>query len=292
VACPGVDTVEPAPCASIGVQLVPPYDGRYTCFDLGPVPGVMTTRYGGLSLTAEPCSTTLLIGVNANAFGAKLHAVGVTRNARGHLNGFSGLASPMIDAPYHDGGVAYGPGGVLFITRYPVNEIQQTLPGSTGVDKVIPLAPLMVSSSAASLNFVPTNLPGGGSLKLVTFGGGDWFTLLLSPDGLGTYDIVAAKRERTLTGGPEGFVYVAAGSPLVAAHSVLVSEWSGRRISIYEIDQNGNPRLDTSRSFINGLNGAEGAYRDPATGDFFFSTWGHPLGDRVIVVRGFAPIIN
>jgi hypothetical protein len=290
--CPGTDTVEPASCASIGVTLAAPYDSRYTCLDLGPVPGVTTTRYGGVTLTADRCSTSLIIGVNANAFNAKLHAVAVTRDVRGHVNGFAGMATPLIDAPFHDGGVAYGPGGVLFITRYPVNEIQQTRPGSTAVDKVTSLGPLMVSSSAASLNFVPARLPGAGMLKLATFSGGDFYTLLLSPDGQGTYDIVGAKMERRLTGGPEGFVYVAGGSPLIPANSMLVSEWSARRISIYETDQGGNPKLDTVANFITGLNGAEGAYRDPATGDFFFSTWGHAMGDRVIVVRGFAPMID
>jgi hypothetical protein len=292
VACAGTDTVEPASCASIGVTLAPPYDSRYTCFDLGPVPGVTTTRYGGVTLTADRCSTSLIIGVDANAFNAKLHAVEVTRDVGGHVNGFSGTAVPLIDAPYHDGGVAYGPGGVLFITRFPVNQIQQTRPGSTSVDKVTSLAPLLVPSSAAALNFVPTRLPGAGMLKLVTFGGGEFFTLLLSPDGQGTYDIVGAKLERRLTGGPEGFVYVAGGSPLIPVNSMLVSEWTARRISIYETDGAGNPKVDTVANFITGLNGAEGAYRDPTTGDFFFSTWGHAMGDRVIVVRGFAPMID
>ena len=41
---------------------------------------------------------------------------------------------------------------------------------------------------------------------------------------------------------------------------------------------------------MTGLHGAEGAFRDPATGDFFFSTWGQ-MADRTIVVRGFAPIV-
>ena len=250
--CVGTDSVEPVSCAAIGVVLAAPYDSRYTCFDLGPVPGVITTKYGGLSLTADRCSATLIIGVNANAPGAKLYSVGVTRDTSGHVNGFSGTASVLIDAPFHDGGVAFGPGGVLFITRWPVNEIQQTKPGSAGVDKVTSLTPLGVPASASSLNFVPASLPGGGSLKLVTYSGGDWFTLLLSPDGLGTYDIVGAKRERRLQGGPEGFVYVAAGSPLIPAHSVLVSEWSARRISLYETDQNGNPKLDTSARLHHG----------------------------------------
>jgi hypothetical protein len=292
VPCPGKEGPSPASCAAIGVVLAPPYDSRYTCLDLGPVPGVTTPKYGGLSLSAERCSSTLIIGVDANAAAAKLYAVEVTRDLLGHVNGFAADATVMIDAPYHDGGVAFGPGGVLFITRWPVNEIQQTKPGSAGVDKVISLDPFLIPRSASSLNFVPANLPGGGALKLVTFGGGDWFTLLLMPDGLGTYDIVGAKKERTLTGGPEGFVYVAAGSPLIDANSVLVSEWSARRISLYETDQSGNPKLDTSHDFITGLSGAEGAYRDPTTGDFFFSTWGHASGDRVIVVRGFTPLIN
>ncbi len=292
VACPGTSTAEPATCAAVGVRVAPPYDSRYSCFDLGPVPGVTTPKYGGLTMTSERCSPTLIIGVDANAFNAKLYSLALTRDAGGHVNGFSGNATVLIDAPYHDGGVAFGPGGVLFITRWPSNEIQQTKPGSLGVDKVISLAQFGVPSASASLNFVPTSLPGGGSLKLVTFSGGDWFTLLLNPDGQGTFDIVGARHERRLQGGPEGFVYVAAGSPLIPKHSILVSEWSSRRISIYETDQNGNPDLATVQDFITGLGGAEGAFRDPATGDFFFSTWGQSMGDRVIAVRGFAPIID
>jgi hypothetical protein len=292
VVCPGTSTAEPARCAALGVLVAPPYDSRYSCFDLGPVPGVSTPKYGGLTMTNDHCSPTLIIGVDANAFNAKLYSVGLSRDAGGHVNGFAGTATVMIDAPFHDGGVAYGPGGVLFITRYPSNEIQQTKPGSTAVDKVIPLAPLGVPFSSASLNFVPTSLPGGGSLKLVTFSGGEWFTLLLNADGQGTFDIVGARHERRLQGGPEGFVYVAAGSPLISRNSILVSEWSARRISLYETDQNGNPDLSTVQDFITGLGGAEGAFRDPATGDFFFSTWGQSMGDRVIAVRGFAPIID
>ena len=42
----------------------------------------------------------------------------------------------------------------------------------------------------------------------------------------------------------------------------------------------------TRRDFVTGLDGAEGAFVDPVTGDFLFSTYGG--GNRVIVVRGFA----
>jgi hypothetical protein len=110
------------------------------------------------------------------------------------------------------------------------------------------------------------------------------------PDAQGTFDITAATAGMPLPGGPEGFVYVAAGSPLFAKNSLLVSEWSANEISTYEADDSGDPRAGTRRRLIDGLQGAEGAFRDPATGDFFFSTWGQ-TADRVVVVRGFAPIV-
>jgi hypothetical protein len=111
----------------------------------------------------------------------------------------------------------------------------------------------------------------------------------LQPDPGGTYSVPGVTQRLTLPGGPEGFTYVSAGSPLFGVHSLLVSEWTDNQIATYEVDAQGDPRLDTRRSFIVGLEGAEGAYRDPATGDFFFSTWGQQA-DRTIVVRGFAPI--
>jgi hypothetical protein len=42
---------------------------------------------------------------------------------------------------------------------------------------------------------------------------------------------------------------------------------------------------------LTGLKGAEGAFFDPATGDFLFSTWSGTGGsERVILVEGFVPI--
>jgi hypothetical protein len=56
------------------------------------------------------------------------------------------------------------------------------------------------------------------------------------------------------------------------------------------VDQEGNPDTATRREFVQGLKGAEGAYREPSTGDFFFSTWQYSEPDHMIVVRGFDPI--
>lgn len=291
VYCPGgTSTAKPASCAAMNVVVDPYYADKYTCYDLGPLPGVPPQKYGGLTLTLDRCSTKLLVGGAANLPSGQIYAVDVTRDAVGHINGFTGTATIHAAGAYNDGGVSFGPGNVLFITRYPSNELQQTRPGSRLADKVIGLAALMVGQSPGSLNFVPPGFPTAGAFKIVSWPVGQWYTVGLRPDMQGTYDIVSVKHDLTLPGGPEGFVYVAAGSPLFPVNSLLVSEWSANEISTFETDENANPRLPTRRTFIKGLDGAEGAYRDPATGDFFFSTWGQQL-DRVVVVRGFAPIV-
>jgi len=291
VFCPGsADVPPPKSCAELGVTVDPYYADKYTCFDLGPVPGVPPQKYGGLTLTLDNCSTRLLIGGEANFITGKLYGVDVVRDAHGHIAAFKGTASVVAYAPTNDGGVAFGPDKVLFITRWPANELQQTKFGSMIADKVTPLQMLGVAFASASLNFVPTTFPHAGEMKLVSWSGGQFYTVAIAPDGQGTFDIMSVKPSVTLTGGPEGFVYVEAGSPLFPKNSMLVSEWSANKIGTYETDDNADPILATRRNMIIGLKGAEGAYRDPATGDFFFSTWGQEF-DRVIVVRGFAPII-
>jgi hypothetical protein len=290
VFCPGQATTQPQSCAALGVTVDPAYADKYTCFDLGPVPGVPPQKYGGLTLTLDKCSTRLLIGGEANYPTGKLYGVDVVRDDHGHVSGFAGTASVFADAPTNDGGVAYGPGNVLFLTRWPSNELQQTRPGSAIADKVTALGGLKVASSSASLNFVPASFPAAGAFKLVSWSGGQWYTMTIAPDTRGTYDVTAARMELTLPGGPEGFVYVAAGSPHFDKSSLLVSEWTANKISTYQVDEKADPILGTRHDFITGLQGAEGAYRDPATGDFFFSTWGQQA-DRVIVVRGFVPIV-
>jgi hypothetical protein len=289
--CPGDPTVpDPPPCSDVGIMVDPFYAAAYTCFDLGPVPGVPPAKYGGLTLLPGSCSATLLIGGDANYPEGKLYAIDVARNGEGQISGFVDSAVVWADAPYNDGGVVFGPDDVLFLARWPENELGQILPGSTAPDKVVDLEALGVAYSAAGLNFVPPGFGGAGALKLVSWSGGEWYTLAFSPDGSGTYDIDSATWELTVGGGPEGFVYVSAGNPLFPADSMLLSEWSANRVATYEVDAQGNPDTATRRDFVTAFRGAEGAYRDPGTGDFFFSTWGSGA-DRVIVVRGFDPII-
>jgi hypothetical protein len=286
----GAATAAPRPCAELGVIVTADYAPDYACFDLGAVPGLPPKKYGGLTLTQEACSNTLLIGGDANTPAGKLYALKVRRDPTGHIVDFDGTAAIVADAPHNDGGITYGPGGVLFFARWPRNQLQQTRPGSALADKVIDLVPFGVGFSSASLAFVPPGFPGAGQFKLVAWPNGEWYTLTLVADGLGTYNVKKVGTiGRASPGGPEGFVYVAAGNPRFTTPSVLVSEWNSNRVSAYTVDKEGEPVVDSRKDFITGLQGAEGAYRDPATGDFFFSTFSNNA-DRVIVVRGFLPI--
>jgi len=262
----------------------PPFDADYSFADLGSVPGV-PSNYGGLTFQVGDANT-LLIGGAANGSSGVILSIGAVRDGSNRITGFAGTASPFADAAFIDGGLVFGPGGVLFYTRYSSNEIGQIKPGSATTDKIVGLTSLGVSSSVGALNFVPAGFSGAGQLKVVSYNAGTWYTLTISPDGSGTFDFPTAAPGTTTTGGPEGFIYVAAGSPQFASPSILVAEYSAGRVSAYEIDSNGDPVLATRRDFVTGLSGAEGAVVDPLTNDFLFSTFGG--GSRVIVVRGFA----
>ena len=207
---------------------------------------------------------------------------------RGTSTASSAPPSAAADAAYNDGGVTYGPGGVLFLARWPNNELGQTKPGSAITDKIIPLGPFGIESSLAALLFVPPGLPGAGRLKMSSYGGGAWYDATVKPDGSGTYDLVGPKEVATsrLSGGPEGFVYVARGSAQFPKPSLIVSEYGIDQVATYQVDGDGDPVVSTRRTMITGLDGAEGALIDPLTGDYLFSTFGST--NRVIVVKGFS----
>lgn len=266
-----------------------PFDADYTVTDLGSVPG-LPPLYGGLVLR-NGANNKLLIGGNANTIDGDLYEVTLIRDAENHIIGFADTATHYADAAYNDGGIVYGPGNVLFLARWPVNELGQTKPGSSVTDKIIDLTPFGIVSSVAGVNFVPPGFPGEGQLKFVSWAGGQWYTVEIEPDATGTYDVVGATYETQIVGGPEGFIYVPPGSPQFTPYqSMLVSEYSAGEIAAYELDGAGNPIPSTRMPFITGLTGAEGAMIDPLTGDFLFSTFGG--GDRVVVVTGFAALLH
>lgn len=266
----------------------PFYAGSYTLSSLGAVPG-LPSEYGGLTFKpGDP--NTILIGGAANVASGLIYSIGVTRNLAGHVTGFTGTATPLGTAgAFNDGGVVFGPGGVLFLARWPNNEIGEVKPGSTSEDLIVDLGAKGVAPSPGGLMFVPPGFPGAGQLKAVSWEGGEWYTLGLSLNGSGTYDVTTATLETTIVGGPEGMIYVPAGSPLFAFPSMLVAEWSAGNVVAYDVNANGDPIAASRKSFLAGLDGAEGAAVDPVTGDFLFSTFAGAPADAVFVVQGFTP---
>src|SRR5207237_1808449 len=120
----------------------PPYDSIYPRTHLGSVPG-LPTRYGGLTfLTGNP--NVIVIGGLTNGATGTFYSMGVVRNGSNHITGFTGTAAVFSQGQYNDGGVVFGPGNVLFYTRYPTNEVGEVKPGSTITDKVVALTPLGV----------------------------------------------------------------------------------------------------------------------------------------------------
>lgn len=281
----------PAGAQTLGTD----FAADYSVTSLGSVAG-LPSNYGGLTFIG---TDTLLIGGQANTASGSLYTIGVLRDADQHIVGFSGTAQRYggdgaTIGEYNDGGVVFGPGGVLFTARWPINGLGQTRPGSIDEDKIIDLAPMGVASSLAAINFVPAGFAGAGQIKLVSWSLGQWYSASLAPDGAGTYDLAGlaqvdldpdAAGIQSVPGGPEGFVYIDGANAAFGADSMLISEYSAGMVGAYELDADGNPLVATRRTFISGLSGAEGAAIDPLTGDFLFSTFGG--GSRIVRVSGF-----
>lgn len=275
---------QPAGAITIG----PDFAGNYTATDLGSVPG-LPASYGGLAFKAgDP--NTLLIGGNANTANGLYYEVPVVRDGSNNIIGFGAISAFGTVGEYNDGGIAYGPGNVLFTAQWPQNALGQTKAGSADEDKIIDLSllGLTTNTSISGLNFVPGGFNGAGKFKVVEWEGGRWYDVVLTADGSGTFDINSSTLEATLTGGPEGFVFIDdAGNPAFNVDSLLIAEWTAGNIAAYDLDANGDPIVSTRRDFITDLTGAEGAAIDPLTGDFLFSTFGG--GDRIVRVDGFVP---
>lgn len=268
--------------ASARQALEPPFDASYSLVDLGPVPGV-PTPYGGITLLpGDPY--TLLIGGAANTEPGMIYAIGVEREC-GRITRFVGEATLYAEGAYNDGGLVFHPTGVLFLMQFPVNGFAQIGVGSSTIDKQIDLTPPGITSSVGACQFVPVGFPGAGRFKIASYSSSEWYDVSIAPDGMGLFDVVGVGPPIQLSGGPEGIVYVPAGSPEFPNASILVSEWGAGQVQAYGVDSNGDPDPSSVRLFISNLSGAEGAHVDPLSGDFLFSTFGG--GDRVIVVRGF-----
>ena len=280
---------EPAnPVGTTEPSIAPPFDSNYSLVRVGSPPGVVW-YYGGLTFKYDDPNTLLIGGATGSQVG-HIYQIGVIRDGNGHITGFSGSAT-LYPGPnstigqYNDAGLAFGPANVLFVRRYPANELEQSKVGSMAPDKVINLAPLGVTGGGGSIGFVPPGFPGAGSMKLVSWGGGGWYHCEFAPDGNGTFNITSASLRATI-GGPEGIAFVPPDSPVFPASSVLIVEYGYSKVVTAPLDANGDPIMAQSQDFIRNLPQASGACIDPVTGDFLFDTWGG--SSEVTRVSGFA----
>lgn len=278
--------------AHAAVAIDPYYAGSYSLLDLGSAPAV-PPNYGGLTV-APGDSGSLMLGGAANTSRARIYRVALERDGRGGIVGFDGQATAFANAGGVtggiDGGLAYGPGGVLFYTSFPDNRIGQIEPGSVAPDRIVELDGLGVLDSVGGLAFVPAGMPGAGRLKIASTTASRWYDATVSADANGTYDIAVNPHIAIAIGGaPQGIVFVPLGSALFPNPSVLVAEFGLGRISSYEVDSNGDPVLSSRRTFIDGLTNPEGAAVDPVTGDFLFSTFSG--GNRIVRVSAILPAV-
>ena len=190
--------------------------------------------------------------------------------------------------PYNDGGVTYGPGGVLFLARWPLNELGQTKPGSAITDKIIPLTPLGIESLA---RLAPVRAAGPAGRRQPQAGQLPRRAVVrrrrdrrrsrhLRP-GQRPRDAGLEDRRRT-RGLRLRAVRARRSSAARACWSPSTASTRSPRTRSTPTAIRSSPRGARSSP---GLDGAEGALLDPVTGDFLFSTFGG--GSRVIVVRGF-----
>lgn len=267
--------------ASAQLAFGPDFQGPYSAVVLGQPAGVPGS-FGGLTfLPSNP--NVLLLGGAANGANGAIYAVNVVRNLAGRVTGFSGTATLYAAAPNIDGGLTFGPNGVLFAANYPTSTIHQYVPGATAPTTTSELFPLGVAGTTGTCQFIPDGFPNAGSFIVASYSAGTWYRVPLTPNG-NTFTLGPATLIATTGGGPEGIVYINDDNPGFSRQSVLMSAYSLGRIVAFEIDASGAPIPSTQRDFITGLSGAEGAAIDPVSGDFFFSTFG---GVGIVRVSGF-----
>lgn len=191
--CLTLGLVSGMPVTHAQPAVAPDYAANYSLLDLGTPSGV-SGRLGGLSLLPWDLDI-LLVGGNANNPSGSVFAIGVERDADQHIIGFNGTARFFASAPEIDGGLVFGPGGVLFYTGYNENLLGQIKPGRVAPDKVIELGPLGIARSVGSLNVVPSGFGDAGELRIASYSTGNLYSARLVPDGQGTFDLAGIVQE-------------------------------------------------------------------------------------------------
>ncbi|MEM9509508.1 MAG: hypothetical protein AAGA16_17800, partial [Cyanobacteria bacterium P01_E01_bin.35] len=189
------------------------------------------------------------------------------------------------------------------------NSIGQILPGNSDPDPdaFIDLTALGIDPpSTGSLTIVPEGFPGEGRLKITSYDNGNFYDALLIPNDDGTYDVTVEgnvdliPEEDGDSRGLEGIVFVDESYPGFTTDTVLISQFDTNTINAFEVDDLGNPILETESIFLDGLTGSGvggvfGFIADPVTGDFLvsldsaFTADDTDLGGRLLLITDEAP---
>jgi hypothetical protein len=200
-------------------SVLPPFDTAYQIISIPTGLG----GYGGTAF-APGNPNVLLVGTYNSGV---IRALPLVRNGSGFVTGSQApITVATVGGP--DGGLAFGPGNVLFATWYGANRLTQVKPGSTAADRVDDLYPLGLAASVGACTFVPAGMPGAGRLKVCTWSPSQFHDLPLTPDGNGTYAPGQAGPAIQLLGGVEGLVYVPSGAAMIGG-TLLTAEWNRSR---------------------------------------------------------------
>jgi hypothetical protein len=270
------------PVPATGVTIAAPFRGAYQAFQLGPVPGLGSTRYSGCLIDRND-RNLLYIGADSESPTGALYAIRVVRACDGHIVGFDGTARRIASTPYIDANLFYDPDGNILYSMYPQNQLAVLPPRAAEPSQVLDFASLGVTTSPGGAAFVPAGFTGAGELRIVGWPSHTWNRVTFTY-AAGRYTFTSAAERARLTEGSGGIAYVPQGSPLIDRRTIVVAEWS-TAVSFFDADANGDIVPSSRRPFLTGLTNAWGAYFEPVTGDFMFPSWG---SDELIIVRGFA----
>ncbi|MCB9570184.1 MAG: hypothetical protein H6710_23740 [Myxococcales bacterium] len=269
------------------VIIAPEFAEFYTTYELGPVPGIPPeARLGGTTVHFMDDNTLLIAGYS-EASNGKIYSIGVTRGKCDHIVGFDGQATIVAETPYVDANLVYVKSGLLFYTEWPVNRISQLLPGDMAPAYTTDLAGLGIAPSPGGLGFVPPSLADPGGMRALSWAGGEWYHIDRTPNGE-LFTLSNPVKTATLPNGPGGFAYVPKDSPGFDTDAVIVAEWSANKVGVYEVNDQGDPLVNTRKDFYTKFPLPWGAYFEPLTGDYLFLTWGVGV-DKVYIVQGFKP---
>ena len=196
------------------------------------------------------------------------------------------------------GGLAYGPGGILFATpnkqnydytRY-VYQINQDLDWiSTDLENTT----LPEINGLGSIGFAPPGFYNAGQAVLISINEGRFYKYDLEEiENEDWYSFSNPSFGAPIDKTPAGFSYPNIGSAGFNRQSILVSEYDVTGvIAAYEIYTSGGANLNTKRNFVENVYSPIGSTIDPFTGDLLFTHFNPCTGKRGIylVYGGFLP---